>query len=85
VGNVYAKERRHHNLKTHQVWTSTPTVDSGLQWTTLTGGSYTTYPKNWRDGIGPPPGTDPPNSAPAEHDPSSELPPPVVLDDVPPF
>ncbi|GAB2749668.1 hypothetical protein GCM10027039_04320 [Terrabacter koreensis] len=85
VGNVYAKERRHHNLKTHQVWTSTPTPDGGLQWTTLAGARYTTYPKNWRDGIGPPQGTDPPDSAPAVHDPSDEPPPPFGLDDVPPF
>jgi hypothetical protein len=85
VGNFYAKERRHHNLKTHQVWTSTPVEHDGLQWTTLTGASYTTYPKNWRDGIGPPQGTDPPDSAPAVHDPSDEPPPPFGLDDVPPF
>ncbi|KJK10819.1 hypothetical protein UB45_17260 [Terrabacter sp. 28] len=60
VTNFYAKERRHHNLKTHQVWTSTPVADGGLQWTTLTGRTHTTYPKNWRDGLGPPPGTGPP-------------------------
>jgi hypothetical protein len=64
VGNVYAKERRHHNLKTHQVWTSRPVDDGGLQWTTLAGRSYTTYPKNWREGLGPtsadPPGSGPP-------------------------
>ncbi|MHA3838293.1 HNH endonuclease signature motif containing protein [Terrabacter sp. AAH1] len=59
VSNFYAKERRHHNLKTHQVWTSTPTPDGGLQWTTLTGRTHTTYPKDWREGIGPP-GDDPP-------------------------
>jgi hypothetical protein len=59
VTNFYAKERRHHNLKTHQVWTSTPVADGGLQWTTLTGRTHTTYPKDWREGIGPP-GDDPP-------------------------
>ena len=85
VGNFYAKERRHHNLKTHRVWTSTPTPEGGLQWTTLTGACYTTYPKNWRDGIGPPQSPDPPDSAPAVHDPSDEPPPPFGLDDVPPF
>jgi hypothetical protein len=59
VTNFYAKERRHHNLKTHQVWTSTPVADGGLQWTTLTGRTHPTYPKDWREGIGPP-GDDPP-------------------------
>ncbi|NUO89427.1 MAG: HNH endonuclease [Dermatophilaceae bacterium] len=60
VTNFYAKERRHHNLKTHRIWTSTPVDHGGLQWTTLTGRTYTTYPKDWRKGLGPPPETGPP-------------------------
>ena len=56
VGNLHAKHRLHHNLKTDGIWTSTPTPDAGLTWTTLTGRSYTTHPKNWRDGADPPAG-----------------------------
>ncbi|WP_461004776.1 13E12 repeat family protein [Terrabacter terrigena] len=56
VTNVFAKHRLHHNLKTHHIWTSTQIAhDGGLQWTTLTGRTYTTYPKNWREGLDPPP------------------------------
>ena len=60
VTNFHAKERRHHNLKTHRIWTSTPVADDGLEWTTLTGRSYTTYPKDWREGLGPPAESGPP-------------------------
>ena len=58
--NLHAKHRHHHNLKTSGIWTSEPVADHpdhgnhGLRWTTLTGRTYTTHPKNWRDGIDPP-------------------------------
>jgi hypothetical protein len=71
VTNLHAKDRRHHNAKTHRVWTSSPVDDGGLEWTTLTGRTYTTYPKNWREGIGPPGALDPPGGPPGrdqEHD-----------------
>ncbi|NUR79348.1 MAG: hypothetical protein HOQ21_02725 [Dermatophilaceae bacterium] len=84
--NFYAKERRHHNLKTHRVWTSNPAADGGLEWTTLTGRTYTTYPKDWRKGLGPPPETSPPDPLLAQDDPSER---PARLadlaDDPPPF
>jgi hypothetical protein len=54
VGNLHAKHRWHHNTKTDGIWTSRPVPDDGLEWTTLTGRTYTTHPKNWRPGLGPP-------------------------------
>ncbi|MGO4360759.1 HNH endonuclease signature motif containing protein [Terrabacter sp. RAF57] len=61
VGNLHAKHRLHHNLKTDGIWTSTPTPHDGLTWTTLTGRTYTTHPKNWRAGIAPLDPPDPPD------------------------
>ena len=81
VGNLHAKHRLHHNLKTDGIWTSTPTPDDGLTWTTLTGRTYTTHPKNWRDGLAPLDPPDPPDPP----DPKSR---PSMLgtdDDPPPF
>ncbi|MFM6851580.1 MAG: hypothetical protein ACKOVB_21015 [Terrabacter sp.] len=84
--NLHAKERRHHNLKTHRVWTSTTVEHGGLEWTTLTGRTYTTFPKNWREGVHPPRGTGPPDEAVVEHDPSDARARRVAVDDdVPPF
>ncbi|WP_231372212.1 HNH endonuclease signature motif containing protein [Terracoccus sp. 273MFTsu3.1] len=54
IDNLHAKHRLHHNLKTDGTWTCAPSPDDGLTWTTLTGRTYTTHPKNWRDGIDPP-------------------------------
>ncbi|NUO91748.1 MAG: HNH endonuclease, partial [Dermatophilaceae bacterium] len=78
VTNFYAKERRHHNLKTNRIWTSTPVDHGGLQWTTLTGRTYTTYPKNWREALDPPPRSGPPlgSQAPPNPTPGEEDPPP---------
>jgi hypothetical protein len=64
VDNLVSKHRLHHNLKTDGIWTSAPAnndndAGEGLEWTTLTGRSYTTHPKDWREGLGPP-GDDPP-------------------------
>ncbi|MBW8732121.1 MAG: DUF222 domain-containing protein [Terrabacter sp.] len=81
VGNLHAKHRLHHNLKTDGIWTSTPTTDDGLTWTTLTGRSYTTHPKNWRDGIDPPTQPDPPGAS----DPPSRPSTVGTEDDPPPF
>ncbi|MGO4362701.1 HNH endonuclease signature motif containing protein [Terrabacter sp. RAF57] len=63
VGNLHAKHRLHHNLKTDGIWTSTPTPEHGLTWTTLTGRTYTTHPKNWRDGADPPAGRGSPTTS----------------------
>ncbi|WP_323099323.1 HNH endonuclease signature motif containing protein [Intrasporangium sp. YIM S08009] len=63
VDNLFSKHRRHHNLKTDGLWTSRPSsdradndggTDRALEWTTLTGRTYTTHPKDWRDGLDPP-------------------------------
>ena len=63
MSNFFDKHRLHHNGKTHRIWTSTPVAEQGLEWTTLTGRSYTTHPKDWREGLGPP-GSDGPPSQP---------------------
>ncbi|WP_461004793.1 13E12 repeat family protein [Terrabacter terrigena] len=75
VTNVSAKHRLHHNLKTHHIWTSTQIPDHGLQWTTLTGRTYTTYPKNWREGLDPPAGALDPATAPDDRDRDEAVPP----------
>ena len=54
VDNLYSKHRPHHNLKTDGVWTSAPVADGGLEWTTLTGRTYVTHPKDWRETLAPP-------------------------------
>ena len=57
VVNLFTKHRLHHNVKTDGIWTSRPTgegADRVLEWTTLTGRTYTTHPRNWRDGLDPP-------------------------------
>ena len=55
VDNLSSEHRLHHNLKTDGLWTSEPAPDDGLEWTTLTGRTHTTHPKNWREGLDPPP------------------------------
>jgi hypothetical protein len=69
VDNLFTKHRLHHNVKTDDIWTSRPTGNGpgptgrALEWTTLTGRTYTTHPKNWREGLDPPgpgPDSDPP-------------------------
>ncbi|TQM58309.1 HNH endonuclease signature motif containing protein [Humibacillus xanthopallidus] len=54
VDNLHAKHRFHHNLKTDGVWTSRPTGGRGLEWTTLTGRTYATWPKDWQAGVDQP-------------------------------
>lgn len=54
VDNLHAKHRFHHNLKTARTWSSVSTGDRGLEWTTLTGRTYATHPKDWRAGVGQP-------------------------------
>lgn len=71
VDNLYSKHRPHHNLKTDNVWTSAPVAEGGLEWTTLTGRTYVTYPKDWREGIAPPDRDATPN--------------PPLTDEAPPF
>lgn len=71
VGNLHLKHRWHHNIKTDGVWTSRPVVDGGLEWTTLTGRTYVTHPKDWREGVGPPYREATPDPAP-----NDEAPPP---------
>ncbi|MER7073844.1 HNH endonuclease signature motif containing protein [Terrabacter sp. NPDC000476] len=63
IGNLVSKHRHHHNLKTAGVWTTRPAADgeSGtVEWTTLTGRTYLTRPKNWRAGVQTPSPTPPP-------------------------
>lgn len=61
VGNLFSKHRLHHNLKTEGIWTSRPVADSSdhlagaLEWTTLTGRTDVSRPKDWRGALGPPP------------------------------
>ncbi|GAA3693200.1 HNH endonuclease signature motif containing protein [Terrabacter ginsenosidimutans] len=71
VGNLHLKHRWHHNTKTDGVWTSRPVADGGLEWTTLTGRTYVTHPKDWREGVGPPD-----LAATLEPAPNDEAPPP---------
>jgi hypothetical protein len=52
VGNLHAKDRLHHNLKTAGIWTSAAVDDDGLEWTTVAGRRYVTYPKDWRASLG---------------------------------
>lgn len=54
VDNLHSKHRLHHNLKTDGIWTSAPVADGRLEWTTLTGRTYVTGPKDWREGVDPP-------------------------------
>jgi hypothetical protein len=68
VGNLYSKHRLHHNVKTGKVWESQPVPDDGLEWTTLTGRRYVTYPKDWREGV-PEPEAPPARVAPEDPDP----------------
>ncbi|GAA5018923.1 hypothetical protein GCM10023258_06040 [Terrabacter aeriphilus] len=57
--NLYAKHRFHRNTKTTGAWTSRPVTEGtptglpgrALEWTTLTGRTCTTHPKNWREGL----------------------------------
>ncbi len=51
VGNLHAKERFHHNVKTAGIWRSEPVDDDGLEWTTTAGRRYVTRPKDWRAGV----------------------------------
>ncbi|WP_374970910.1 HNH endonuclease [Terrabacter sp. BE26] len=68
VGNLFSKHRLHHNLKTERIWSSRavtssdgPLAGGALEWTTLTGRAYLTRPKDWREGLAPPPDpADPP-------------------------
>ncbi|MGO4597654.1 HNH endonuclease signature motif containing protein [Terrabacter sp. 2RAF25] len=85
--NLFAKHRLHHNVKTDGTWTSTQVAGDGLEWTTLTGRTYTTYPQNWREGLDPPPANGPPaDPVPAQPDPSrSNAPDPARDADLPPF
>ena len=71
VDNLHLKHRWHHDTKTDGVWTSRPVVDGGLEWTTLTGRTYVTHPKDWREGVGPPYREATPDPAP-----NDEAPPP---------
>jgi hypothetical protein len=87
VDNLHAKHRWHHNTKTDGIWTSTPVPDAGLEWTTLTGRTYTTHPKNWRHGLEPPPPQPPPQPRrqPPPEQPAAPAAPTRVEDDPPPF
>ncbi|MBC9820711.1 HNH endonuclease [Terrabacter sp. MAHUQ-38] len=58
VGNLFNKHRLHHNVKTDGIWNSEAVAGDGLHWTTLTGRTYTTRPKDWREGLDPPPEAD---------------------------
>lgn len=63
IGNLVSKHRHHHNLKTAGVWTTRPAPGGEpgtVEWTTLTGRTYLTRPKNWRAGVGTPPPMPPP-------------------------
>jgi hypothetical protein len=48
VGNLRAKERFHHNVKTAGIWRSEPVEEDGLEWTTAAGRRHVTRPKDWR-------------------------------------
>jgi hypothetical protein len=54
VGNLHAKERFHHNVKTAGIWRSEAVDGDGLEWTTTAGRRYVTRPKDWRAGLGEP-------------------------------
>lgn len=53
---------RHHHLKHDSDWRVAALPDGGLEWTSPTGSSYRTYPRDHRPLTGgrPPPGADPP-------------------------
>jgi hypothetical protein len=91
VGNLFDKHRLHHNLKTDGIWTSrllpesdttagtSPPANRALEWTTLTGRTYLTRPKDWREGLEPSPARGRPDITASEHSRAS------APDDPPPF
>lgn len=47
LGNLTAKHRRHHNLKTAGLWKSRRGPDDEVEWRTFAGRRYFTLPKDW--------------------------------------
>ncbi len=85
VGNLSSKHRLHHNLKTDGIWNSTPGRDGALEWTTLTGRTYVTHPKDWREGLDPPSSVRAASDAPDPPDPADQPATRWAHDDRPPF
>lgn len=81
VSNLTAKERRHHNLRTHEHWSATRDPDGAVHWRTAAARRYTTHPKDWLDGVREP---ERPSEAPAQRRPV-EPKPIQPADDRPPF
>ncbi|MEP7330899.1 MAG: HNH endonuclease signature motif containing protein [Terracoccus sp.] len=51
VSNLTAKERRHHNVRTHEHWRATRDADGAVHWRTAAARVYTTHPKDWLEGV----------------------------------
>ncbi len=78
VGNLSAKHRRHHNLKTAGLWKSRRGPDDEVEWRTFAGRRYFTLPKDWLSATRREPEPDP---AP----PAAETTPVLAWDAPPPF
>ncbi|MDN5764565.1 MAG: HNH endonuclease [Humibacillus sp.] len=81
VSNLTAKERQHHNLRTHEHWSATRDPDGAVHWRTAAARVYTTYPKDWLEGLREP---GRPSEAAAQR-PVSDPKPIEPADDRPPF
>jgi hypothetical protein len=80
LGNLSAKHRRHHNLKTAGLWKSRRGPDDDVEWRTLAGRRYYTLPKDWLAAERRRPEPDPvPPAAPPEAESAGAAP------EVPPF
>ena len=51
INNLTAKERQHHNARTHQHWTATRDPDGAVHWRTAAARRYTTHPKDWLEAV----------------------------------
>jgi hypothetical protein len=75
IGNLTAKHRQHHRVKTTGWWDTTRDQDAVLTWHTAAGRTYTTHPKDWLD-----------HHHPDRHAPTTRSPAPAAPDpDPPPF
>lgn len=81
VSNLTAKERQHHNVRTHEQWSATRDPDGAVHWRTASARRYTTHPKDWLEGVREP--VRPSNAS--DHGRPGETKPIRPADDRPPF
>jgi hypothetical protein len=76
LGNLTAKHRRHHNLKTSGLWESSRGPDDEVVWHTYAGRRYYTLPKDWLEATRRKPPEPSPEQAPDAPPPDPNAPPP---------